>query len=123
MTCLQVGQALHHHGDTSTQLSVGQAGMSAMLDYVRLGVVVSAVCCVLGSKHRQTSLTCLGQAIAAAVSSSCAVVVVASPAYLASAVTVTELHILADTLLRSLGPYPVIVLCVAPDTRQQVEFN
>ena len=77
---------------------------------------------MLGSKHRQTSLTCLGQAIAAAVSSSCAVVV-ASPGYLASAVTVTELHILADTLLRSLGPYPVIVLCVAPNTRQQVEFN
>ena len=39
MTCVQVGQALHHHGDTSTQLSVGQADMSPMLDDVRLGVL------------------------------------------------------------------------------------
>ena len=37
MTCVQVDQALHHHGDTSTQLSVGQADMSPMLDDVRLG--------------------------------------------------------------------------------------
>ena len=52
MTCVQVDQALHHHGDTSTQLSVGQADMSPMLDDVRLGVLCVVRLVPNIAKHR-----------------------------------------------------------------------
>ena len=52
MTCVQVDQALHHHGDTSTQLSVGQADMSPMLDDVRLGMLCVVRLVPNIAKHR-----------------------------------------------------------------------
>ena len=52
----------------------------------------------------------MGQAISSAVSSSCALVVVATPGYLQSAVTAAELHILAEcAAARGGGQYPVVV--------------
>ena len=63
----------YHHGDTSTQLSVGGA-------------------------------------MAGAVQGSGAAVILASPAYIQSAVTGAELHILADCVLHKFSYYPVIVL-------------
>ena len=68
----------YHHGDTSTQLSVGGA-------------------------------------MAGAVQSSGAAVILASPAYIQSAVTGAELHILADCVFHKFSYYPVIVL-VTEDT-------
>ena len=63
----------YHHGDTSTQLSVGGA-------------------------------------MAGAVQGSGAAVILASPAYIQSAVTGAELHILADCVIHKFSYYPVIVL-------------
>ena len=53
----------------------------------------------------------MGQAISSAVSSSCALVVVATPGYLQSAVTAAELHILAECAAArgGGGQYPVVV--------------
>ena len=53
----------------------------------------------------------MGQAISSAVSSSCALVVVATPGYLQSAVTAAELHILAECAAARGGGglYPVVV--------------
>ena len=65
-----------HHGDLSTQLSVGQA-------------IASAVC----------RSECL--------------VIVATPGYVESAITNTELQILADCILQKCSFYPVIVLADA----------
>ena len=63
----------YHHGDLSTQLSVGQA-------------------------------------IASAVSQSGCLVIVATPGYINSAITGTELHILADCILQKCSFFPVVVL-------------
>ena len=63
----------YHHGDLSTQLSVGQAIQSAV-----------------------TRSQCL--------------VIVATPGYIDSAITSTELHILADCILQKCSFYPVVVL-------------
>ena len=73
----------YHHGDTSTQLSVGGA-------------------------------------MAGAVQSSGAAVILASPAYIQSCVTGAELHILADCVLHKFSYYPVIVL-VTQDTSFSIE--
>ena len=73
----------YHHGDTSTQLSVGGA-------------------------------------MAGAVQGSGAAVILASPAYIQSAVTGAELHILADCVLHKFSYYPVIVL-VTQDTSFSIE--
>ena len=72
----------YHHGDTSTQLSVGGA-------------------------------------MAGAVQGSGAAVILASPAYIQSAVTGAELHILADCVMTKCGHYPVVVLTL-PDTAYSV---
>ena len=73
----------YHHGDTSTQLSVGGA-------------------------------------MAGAVQGSGAAVILASPAYIQSAVTGAELHILADCVFHKFSYYPVIVL-VTQDTAFSIE--
>ena len=72
----------YHHGDTSTQLSVGGA-------------------------------------MAGAVQGSGAAVILASPAYIQSAVTGAELHILAECVMTKCGHYPVVVL-TPPDTAYSV---
>ena len=59
----------------------------------------------------------VGQAISAAVESSAALVITASPAYIQSAITTAELHIIADCVLQKQTNYPVIV--VAPGQSQQ----
>ena len=72
----------YHHGDTSTQLSVGGA-------------------------------------MAGAVQGSGAAVILASPAYIQSAVTGAELHILAECVMTKCGLYPVVVL-TPPDSAYSV---
>ena len=72
----------YHHGDTSTQLSVGGA-------------------------------------MAGAVQSSGAAVILASPAYIQSAVTGAELHILAECVMTKCGLYPVVVI-TPPDSAYSV---
>ena len=72
----------YHHGDTSTQLSVGGA-------------------------------------MAGAVQGSGAAVILASPAYIMSAVTGAELHILAECVMTKCGLYPVVVL-THPDSAYSV---
>ena len=72
----------YHHGDISTQLSVGGA-------------------------------------MAGAVQSSGAAVILASPAYIQSCVTGAELHILAECVMTKCGHYPVVVL-TSPDSAYSV---
>merc|ERR1711976_564009 len=52
----------------------------------------------------------VGQAIQSAVTRSQCLVIVATPGYIDSAITSTELHILADCILQKCSFYPVVVL-------------
>ena len=52
----------------------------------------------------------VGQAISAAVESSAALVITASPAYIQSAITMAELHIIAGCVQQQSATFPVIVM-------------
>ena len=69
--------------------------------------VTSSVCYHHGDLSTQLSV---GQAIASAVARSGCLVIVATPGYITSAITGTELHILADCILHQFSYYPVVVL-------------
>merc|ERR1719438_439403 len=69
--------------------------------------VTSSVCYHHGDLSTQLSV---GQAIASAVARSGCLVIVATPGYISSAITGTELHILADCILQKCSFFPVVVL-------------
>ena len=69
--------------------------------------VTSSVCYHHGDLSTQLSV---GQAIASAVTRSGCLVIVATPGYISSAITGTELHILADCILQKCSFFPVVVL-------------
>ena len=86
--------------------------------YVRREVAaqLSRVTASLCYHHGDTSThLSVGGAMAGAVQGSGAAVILASPAYIQSAVTGAELHILADCVFHKFSYYPVIVL-VTEDT-------
>ena len=82
-----------------------------------VGRVVSSLCYHHTDLSTQLSV---GQAISAAVSSTAALVITASPAYTQSAITTAELNIIAGCVQQQLRPFPVIVLVTAGQSVSQV---
>ena len=82
-----------------------------------VGRLVTSLCYHHTDLSTQLSV---GQAISAAVSSTAALVITASPAYTQSAITTAELNIIAVSVQQQLRPFPVIVLVTPGHSVNQV---
>ena len=99
-----------HYSSQDEELVRGEVGRE-------VGRLVTSLCYHHTDLSTQLSV---GQAISAAVNSTAALVITASPAYTQSAITTAELNIIAGCVQQQLRPFPVIVLVTTGHSVNQV---